>query len=374
MSAIDSWLNAIKGAHVGAHVSTLLRTETPPLLSWIVRGGCAVQCEHCIFPYEGPKAIAQETRGDWLLALLRQLGQGTILVHEGRQLLPWQVPVLRKAVNAGFGVSLINNGQYTTPAMLNLCEREGLQIDTLDVSIDGPTAVHNLQRASEKAWTWAMRGIEHAPRILKPTGKLTSLMTLTSLNCDVVSETGVIVTPMVDEWHLTTMSLRPGLESLRAERHHLERALTQLLGQKWDKPVYLRTYSLQDFVDLLTILGPKTAREALENAMVIYNAIVLDIGGIPLYFYPKSLQVNETLVVDADQWWRLPFCIHHTLPELQAGVDINGNNISHYNVERVSETTNVAARFGLATDMWWGAIGEQCFAEEQAKLQPIFNT
>lgn len=372
MKAIDAWLRcAVYGEKRGQEIPALLRTEIPPLLSWIVRGGCAVQCQHCIFPVEGPKAYLEQPNAETLISILRQLTETRTLVHEGRQLLPSQVPVLAAIKQAGFNVSLINNGQYTTPAMLSLCEREGLKVDALDVSVDGTRAIHNAQRSSGQAWTWAMKGISNARQILTSEGKLTSLYTLTSLNCSAVQETAETVIPLVDEWHLTTMSLRPGLEHMRASKRALATALEQLLMVRKEKPVFLRTYSLPDFVWLLEILGKETARKALEKALVTYNAIVLDIG-VLLYFYPKSLQVNETLAVDADGWWRLPFCIHYTLDELQAGVDREGHDISHFNIAPVSEELDVSSRYVEATKTWWNAIGKDCLSAERAAVQNFF--
>ncbi len=381
-AAIDSWRShAILGEDRSEKIPLLLQREIPPLLSWIVRGGCAVQCQHCIFPFEGPKGQLEQPSVETMLSMLRQLTGGAkartrfqqlcgprTLVHEGRQLLKSQVPVLAAIKQAGFGVSLINNGTYTQPALLSLCEREGLAVDALDVSVDGTPAIHNAQRSSKQAWTWAMDGMKHARRILTPTGKLTSLYTLTSLNYSCVRETAETVMPLVDEWHLTTMSLRPGLEHMRASKRALDSALEQLLSVRKEKPVFLRTYSTPDFVWLLEILGKETARKALMKARVTYNAIVLDIG-VPLYFYPKSLQVNETLAVDADSWWRLPFCIHHRLDELQAGVDQMGQDISHFNVAPVSQELDVSSRYVEAAKTWWKAIGRDCLNAERATVQ-----
>lgn len=373
MQAIDAWLrHTVYGEDRGRGIPLLLQQEVPPLLSWIVRGGCAVQCQHCIFPFEGPKAYLEQSSAETMISLLAQLTGIRTLVHEGRQLLPSQVPVLAAIKRAGFNVSLINNGQYTTPAMLSLCEREGLKFDALDVSVDGTRAIHNAQRSSEMAYTWAMKGISNARRILTPEGKLTSLYTLTSLNCSAVQETAETVMPLVDEWHLTTMSLRPGLEHMRASKRALAAALEQLLAVRKEKPVFLRTYSLPDFVWLLEILGKEAARKALKKALVTYNAIVLDIG-VPLYFYPKSLQVNETLAVDADGWWRLPFCIHYTFDELQAGVDREGHDISHFNIAPVSEELDISSRHAQVTKTWWNAIGKDCLNAERAAMQRFFT-
>ncbi|MEJ0053796.1 MAG: hypothetical protein WDN10_03695 [bacterium] len=368
VTAIDRWIDHVLHGEKDTAIPTLLGREVPPLLSWIVRGGCAIQCRHCIFPHEGPKTFGVQTGEEALLGILRQLSGSRHLIHEGRQLLPWQVPILAAAGRAGHGVSLINNGQYAAPNMLALCEREGLAIDALDVSVDGTKDIHNGQRASNNAWDIAMKGIVHAKHILKTDGKLTSLFTLTTLNHAHLAETGEMLTQVVDEWHVTTMSLRPGIEHLRAGDRELALALEQLLGGNFAKPVFLRTYSLDDFVALLGILGKETANRVLRNALVTYNAIVLDIG-IPLYFYPKSLQVNETLVIDADGWWRLPFCIHHSLAELRAGEDEMGKDISHFNVVPVLPCVDVPTLHAKAASRWWVSIGRDCLSLERQALE-----
>ena len=130
----------------------------------------------------------------------------------------------------------------------------------------------------------------------------------------------------------------------------------------------LRTYSLDDFVWLLEILGKETARKALAAAQVVDNAIVLDIG-LPLYFYPKSLAPNETVVIDADGWWRFAYCIQYALDELNAGVDVRGRDISHFTIAHVSEVSDLRTRFAHAAQVWWRAMGQQCLAAERLALQ-----
>lgn len=373
-TAMDYWYkHAVMGEQWAGRIASRLRGETPPMASWIVRGGCAVQCQHCIFPFEGPKAYLENPGEETMISLLGQLTGKRTLVHEGRQLLPSQVPTLAAIKRAGHDVSLINNGQYVTPAMLSLIEREGLKVDALDVSVDGTVELHNAQRSSSKAWEWAMKGLKHGREILTPQGKLTSLYTLTPLNCFAVREAGETIVPLVDEWHLTTMSLRSGIVHMRASKRELDSALKQLFGTRWGKPVFLRTYSLDDFVWILEILGKRAARKALMNAKVTYNAIVLDIEGVPFYFYPKSLAVNETLVIDADAWWRFAYCIHYTLDELQAGRNKHGRDISHFNVVPVSKKLDVKSQYAQATKQWWKAIGMECLSDERAAVQEFLH-
>ena len=373
-ASIDAWYRtAILGEDWSGEIPALLRREVPPLLSWIVRGGCAVQCQHCIFPEEGPKAFAPRISEEVVLSLLAQLSVNSegrrTLVHEGRQLLPWQVPVLAAAKRAGHSVSVINNGQYATPAMLALCEREELKIDALDVSIDGPERIHNLQRNHAQAWRWAMNGLAEGRRIAD---KLTSLFTLTSLTADHVEETGLIASDLVDEWHISPLTVRPGIEHMAPSSAQMAEALNQLAGLSLgNTKIFLRSYSLQGFVALAQAIGMDTVREALRKAEVIDNGIVLDVGFCKLYFYPKSLQCNETLVVDADGWWRLPFSVAHRLDELQHGQSTEGDDLSHFSIAPVSEKLDVAETYARSTEMWWQAIGETSFNEERVAVERL---
>ena len=371
LESIDLWVRAVlRGEDRAEEIRAQLRNEVPPLLSWIVRGGCAVQCQHCIFPEEGPKAYSPRISEEVILHLLAQLSGSGHLVHEGRQLLPWQVPVLAAAKRAGHPVSAINNGQYATPAMLALCEREGLKLDALDVSIDGPERIHNLQRNHAKAWTWAMKGLEHSRQIAD---KVTSLFTITALTADHVAETGLIAGDLVDEWHVSPMTLRPGIEHMAPTSAQMSEALNQLAGLRLGIPVYLRSYSLQGFIAICEAIGMETVRRALPKAQVVDNGIVLEVGGFTLYFYPKSLQCNETLVVDADAWWRLPFSVAHTLEELQSGQSTVGDDLSHFSIAPVSEKLDVAKVYAHSAETWWQAVGRSSFNEERVAVERLLG-
>jgi hypothetical protein len=370
-SSIDAWYRTvIMCENWGGEIPTLLRREVPPLLSWIVRGGCAVQCQHCIFPEEGPKAFAPRISKEVILHLLAQLSGRGHLVHEGRQLLSWQVPVLAAAKRAGHSVSVINNGQYATPAMLALCEREGLKVDALDVSIDGPERIHNLQRNHAQAWRWAMNGLAEGRRFAD---KLTSLFTLTALTAGHVAETGNIAGDLVDEWHISPLTVRPGIEHMAPSKAQMSEALNQLGGLRLGIPVYLRSYSLTGFIAICDAIGTETVRKALAEAEVIDNGIVLKVEGITFYFYPKSLQCNETVVVDADAQWRLPFSVAHTLGQLEAGVSAEGEDLTHFSITPVSEKLDVAEIYARSTETWWRAVGQKSFNEERVAVERLLG-
>ena len=378
LDAIDMWHRAVlQGENWTGELPAQLRREVPPMASWIVRGGCAVQCQHCIFPVEGPKAFAPQISEEVILSLLAQLsGHGT-LVHEGRQLLDWQIPILAAAKRKGHSVAVINNGQYATPAMLALCEREGLRLDALDVSIDGPERIHNQQRnefgtrKNVPAWAWAMNGLAEGRRIAD---KLTSLFTLTSLTSEHVAETGKIAGDLVDEWHLSPMTVRPGIEHMAPSEAQMAEALNQLAGLRLENTeIFLRSYSLAGFIALAQAIGVETVRKALPKALVTYNGIVLDVGFTKLHFYPKSLQCNETLVVDADHWWRLPFSVAHTLGQLKAGVSAEGEDLTHFSIAPLSAELDVAKVYARSVETWWQAVGLKSFNEERDAVEQLLG-
>ena len=146
-------------------------------------------------------------------------------------------------------------------------------------------------------------------------------------------------------------------------------ALNQLSGLQLGIPVFLRTYSLQGFIDICEVFGRETMRKALLEAEVVYNGIVLNVEGITLYFYPKSLQCNETLVIDADGQWRLPFSIMYTLDELQCGQSTAGEDLSHFTIAPVSGKLDVTEVYAHSTETWWKAIGQKSFNEERIAVE-----
>jgi hypothetical protein len=198
-------------------------------------------------------------------------------------------------------------------------------------------------------------------------------MTLTSVNYKHVSETGhEIFDQGADEWHLTTLSLRNGLERIRASEKQLEVALSQMFEfNKSKRKVFLRVYNLRDMELLVSILGKKSFSKLLHSAEVTQNALVLDIG-FPLFFYPASLAPGETLVIDADGWWRMPYCIKYPLAELREGRDARGQDISVYNIAEITGRTDVARLHRSNVSRWRAYCGEQQLVEERALFQSLF--
>ena len=367
-TSIDKWFAYISGQGEADEVFREIATELPPLSSLILDRSCQFQCQHCIFQKEAsPRSLPDV---DAVLHVLRQLPSVRV-VHEGRQLTRRQLPLLEAISRAGYPIGIIESGAFVP--LIGDILRSDLRFDWMDLSIDGPRKIHNLQRGSSKSWDTSIEGIRQARKVIKPQGKLTSLMTITSLNYAHVSATGEeVFAENADEWHLTTMPLRRGIERLRADEKQLETALSQMLEiGKSKRKMFLRVYNLEDMRLLISIFGKEAFSKLIRNAEVTQNALVLDIG-LPLFFYPVSLAPGETLVIDADNWWRLPYCIKYTLDELSKGRDIHGQDISAYNIAEITKQTNVAHAYEQAVSRWREYRGEEQLIAERALLQPLF--
>lgn len=368
-TSIDRWFDYVSGQGTADEVFQAVAMELPPLSSLILDRSCQFQCQHCIFQKENSSGSLPN-----VVAVLKMLAQlpNVRVVHEGRQLTRRQLPLLEAISHAGYPIGIIESGTYTT--LIEHILQTDLRFDWMDISIDGPEKIHNLQRNSDRSWGVAIEGLRRVREVLKPQSKATSLMTVTSLNYEHVLDTATEVFGRgVDEWHLTTMSLRQGLERVQANEQQLETALKQMTDiSKVHKKIFLRIYNLEDMRALVSIIGKDTFSKLLTEAKVTQNALVLDIGFL-LFFYPVSLAPGETLVIDVDNWWRLPYCIKYTLDELGKGRDVYGNDISVYNVAEITEDTNVAQVFEKVVASWRSYKGEQQLLEERALLQPLFQ-
>lgn len=367
-ASIDQWFAYVSSQGEADEVFQAVAMELPPLSSLILDRTCQFQCQHCIFQKEASSRSLPNI--DAVLHVLKQLPRVRV-VHEGRQLTRKQLPLLEAIGRAGYPIGIIESGTFVS--LIDNILQSDLRFDWMDLSVDGPKEIHNTQRDNLRSWDTAIEGIRQARKIIKPQGKLTSLMTVTSLNYAHVSTTGEeVFAKNVDEWHLTTMSLRQGIEGLRADGKQLETALSQMLEvSKSRKKMFLRVYNLEDIRLLISIFGKETFSKLMENAKVTQNALVLDIG-FPLFFYPVSLAPGETIVIDVDNWWRLPYCIKYTLDELSKGRDVYGQDISVYNITEITKQTNVADVYKQAVSRWREYRGEKQLATERALFQKLF--
>ena len=190
-ASIDSWLAAI-GSSTSAESAAALRhaylTTPPRNAEFIVATGCGFACKHCIYPPTFPRFNSTLDPAQWrriLLACVNDLGM-TTFVHGGRSLDRTGLKVLEnlRADAPGARIGLIDNGISFRPFQSAVRD---LGLDWIDVSLDGSSRDHDLQRGKAGSFEQALEGAvwllenDAAPRI-------NILTCLTSLNAHSVPD------------------------------------------------------------------------------------------------------------------------------------------------------------------------------------------
>jgi sulfatase maturation enzyme AslB (radical SAM superfamily) len=176
------------------------------------------------------------------------------------------------------------------------------KIDWIDISIDGTEDIHNLQRNNGEAHQVAIKGIEKGREVAK---RVTSLFTVTSINYNNVYDACLRVIDMVDEFHITPVSpVRPEImftETSKKEFQDCWKHIANLQSKYTDK-VFVRMYRHEDLVKVANI-NPTAFAEAFSKPVgVSQGRIIIQFEGVTFSYLPKSLSINETIVVDSDDW------------------------------------------------------------------------
>ena len=394
LDAIDWWYNYV--FHSEGNVSEVieaLKLQPPHLCSITFERTCNLQCAHCIYQAEKSSRHESDRAGlcDIVQGLVNQIpsenGSPTLL-HEGRILRPWHIESLRKAreQRPNLKIGLIDNGTY-----LNLINQfRDLKLDWIDISIDGTEQVHNLQRRNNHAWQQAQLGLRRAREVVKPAqegGAVNTLFTVSELNYHNVSAAIDSVLggsePLADGMDVITMSpSRTELKPLEITAEHFAEFWQQLkqaaaLYNRDEFKVFFRIYYLPDLVKLSQVVGRVRLMSVLRDQRktdedyllgVETGRITFMIDGVLVTYYPISISVQETFLVDADGQYRLPYSISYTLEELRRGVSGSGNDIEAYTVAQLNRDSSLTKMYNLGVDQWWQHFGQYYLANEKAAL------
>ena len=299
-SIMDSWYQVVvenENIDDKDFISTLKQTY-PGLISIVFERWCNLQCMHCFYEMERVTASQYDIYGieDILQNLVKQISseKECHLLHAGRILRKWHIPVLRniQKTNSGVKIGLIDNGSYTR--LINEINLSGLLFDWIDISLDGTSETHNKQRDNQNAFKMALRGLSKAKNILKKEGQLTALFTLTTINSHSVSETIDIALEYADEFHLSLISPRIGQQHLVPGISDIEKMWNSAVNAKkiyGKEKVMIRIYHTRDFEKLSHVVGHKTISQSLTSALVIPETagLLLDINNINVLLFPSSL-------------------------------------------------------------------------------------
>lgn len=360
--SIDHWFSHITNSeNLSKNILDCLYGEIPLFISWLGERTCNLQCTHCIFQaeksYGENKEIGPILQN--LVSLIKNHHQ-PIVIHEGRILRKWHLPIMANLQQSGALVGLIDNGTY-------LHNRAYFQrkLDWIDISIDGTLEVHNKQRNHGEAYQTAIKGLKRGREV---SNKVTSLLTLTAFNYDNVYDAVISVIEDVDEFHVTPVSpVRQEIvwTETSTEQFCIAWKQIQKLQQEYPEKVFVRMYRHEDLVKL-SLIDPKAFTEAIRHPVgVSQGRIVFNIHGVEFSYLPKSLSVNETIVVDTDNWYRLPYSIALTLHELISGKDRFGNNVKKYSLQVLTKNSDIDSMYRIAVDTWWQNFGKQSLYEER---------
>lgn len=365
MSA-EVWHEAICSVNnKGSKIPASLHKEIPNMLSVNMERSCNMSCLHCIYQKEvSSKNISsqhclQTVAGN----MAKQLnGDNPLFLHEGRRFAEWHLNIYKavRIANSKIKLGLLDNGSYTN--YIEAFKREGVYLDWLDVSVDGPESIHNLQRNSTKAFETAITGLKRGAEIAKQTNVL---MTLTQINYKHVLETASMVFQNgANQLHITPVSPTKkfsqavDIEEMRIALSQICRATKKFGKEK----IFFRIYRHEDLIKLAEVVGHKAFTKAFKSAFVRGSELLLKLRGLTISYFPISLWPTETILIDADAAYRVAFSAEHTLSELR-------NGLEELTVSQLTENSNLQNEYHHCVSHWWNNFGNNFFLKEKEVIR-----
>lgn len=377
-SAMDYWFSVVQRGQTGPEfidtMFALLHEDCPPILSVVGERACNLQCSHCIFQREFSSNRYFDAQVTAVKTIVSQMGRNPIVVHEGRVFrshhLEWLKAIRDTRPDARIG--MIDSGNYLIHA--DILKKSGFKFDWLDISLDGPEAIHNRQRRNNSAYNVAIDGIVNARHFLRGNGKVTSLFTLTNINFESIEATRKILPERVAEWHITTISpVRPEIQHLSVTDEQFSVAWSQVVSVAKKCPVFVRVYVAEDILKLARAVGKKKFTMALNKGQVSNCSITLTIDRVPVTYYPQSVATSETFVIDADAHYRAPYSVAYTLEELRNGKSRFGEDLSRYTIGPLTENSQFGILYGRNVEMWKVGFGRKALDKEIFVFSVINN-
>ncbi|MEN9557968.1 MAG: hypothetical protein RL141_337 [Candidatus Parcubacteria bacterium] len=363
-------------------MQSALKQEVPQMCSVTMERACNLQCAHCIYPPEGSSA-ALSKKADLPKLILRAVeqlpGDTPRLLHEGRIIRWWHVDALHAARQArrDLRIGLIDNGTYLR--VMDRFKHHNFVLDWLDLSLDGPEAVHNAQRGSSTAYRDTMQGFARARKVTKHPkdgGRVTALFTLTRMNHTSLCEVAQILfgspDPLADQLHITTLSpARREIEqmeqiNLSAFWNQARHVFNQYgYSSDGNQRIFFRLYRHQEIEKLAHVVGAHAFYQSFtETARFSPGEVYFTLQDVPLVFSPLSLWPGETFLIDADGTFRTAYSISRSLSSLRKGRGDDGEDLRGFSVEQLTPGFDLVALHRRCVDQWWSFRGKRYLAEE----------
>ena len=365
---MDLWLGYVFGEHKWT-VYAQLAKELPMVMSVVATRHCNLQCKHCIFQKErqyfsNGSALEIATK-----TIVSQMLPNPIVVHEGRIFEPKHLSWLQaiRQIRPDSKIGMIDNGSYLKH--ISKIKLAGFKFNWLDVSLDGPERIHNLQRDSKDSFAVAIEGIKNAQEILTVGGEVNSLMTLTKINYASVLETCKILPEQISQWHITTVTpARSDLKKLTLSEDEFKVSWNQICLTSKLRAVVLKIYEVSDMLKLAKAVGGLKFFEAFKKAQIGSSSVSFLLEGVLVRYFPKSMAPKETFVLDVGGFYRVPYDgISHTLAEL------NREALVKYTIGKVTEESSFRLLYEKCVARWRENLSQEAFEEEAFIFQQIKN-
>lgn len=185
LQPIDRWLDLVQheiGHDQLEQLRDIYREYTPTQGELIFTGECEFACQHCIYHPGYAKFNSGLSVGEWK-ALLKDLNQGLgieTFVYGGRSVTRDGFEVLKglRAMLPHARIGMIDNGISLKPYRDQLVS---LNLDWIDISLDGMESEHDLQRGRKGSFAEAIESLRWlADHEIAP--KINILTCLTTIN------------------------------------------------------------------------------------------------------------------------------------------------------------------------------------------------
>ena len=411
-SANTWYLSALRGKEFtperAAQMLLQQKREVPQLASAVLERTCNLHCPHCLYQDEHSSMSVSRANhlDEVILNVVRQMdaprtdadnplnNYNPQFMSAGRIL---RAPHLKlfeqlRAARPDVALGVIDNGTFVKH-LKNW--PSGFKFDWMDISIDGPEAIHNKQRdpkdSDSAAFSEAIEGLKQARSVVRGRdegGRVTSLFTLTNVNAGTVVETAEMLLdhvegePLVDEFRMTTLSPTNEVNTeMLTSVDDFSRAwegIRKVSGKynSPDKPhrFVFSVYRVDDMEKLAAVVGEKKFLDAFsaEGKLEIEkNFLHATIDGVRVSYLPLSIWTPEEFLIEADGAYRTAYEGMFTLNELRSGTSSDGRDTRPYTIEQLSPTSDFRAAYEHGVDHYWQNFGKKRMADELVVFQRI---
>jgi hypothetical protein len=408
----DTWyLSAIHGEEFtperAAQMLLQQKREIPQLASAVLERTCNLHCPHCLYQDEhSSMSVSRNNHLDEvILNVVRQMDaprtdEKNLLNNYKPQFMSagriLRAPHLKlfeqlRAARPDVELGVIDNGTFVKhlkswPA--------AFKFDWMDISIDGPEAIHNQQRDPNKpdstAFSEAIEGLKQARSVVhgkSDGGRVTSLFTLSNVNASSIRETADMLLdpaggePLIDKFLITTLSPTNAINTKMltsvddfARAWEGIRAISDKYTSGKERKYSLSIYRTDDMEKLATVVGEKKFLEAFTGDAgleIERNFLHATVDGVRVSYLPLSIWTPEEFLIEADGAYRTAYEGMFTLNELRSGISSDGRDTRSYTIEQLSPTSDFRAAYEHGVDHYWQYFGSKRMADELAVFQRI---